>query len=88
VLVDKFDCFNANDCADVVDPNLDTLLAFNPFMATGAEWWSKRSEIEPGFSAERVDASFETFAAVCRNVINGLGENPAKATDLKQVKFV
>ena len=54
VLSKGFQNFAENDFSDTVDEKSDPLLARNPFSLSGERWKTRRAEITPGFTNNRV----------------------------------
>lgn len=54
ILIKNFKSFQVNEFADMINKELDPILAHNPFFLTGNDWKEKRAEITPAFTVSRV----------------------------------
>lgn len=54
VLIKGFRYFSANEFSDAVDEKSDPLFARNPFSLSGEKWKTRRGEITPAFTNNRV----------------------------------
>jgi hypothetical protein len=54
VMIKHFSSFHDNEFSHMVDKESDPIFGRNPFMLRGEEWKSKRAEITPALSANRV----------------------------------
>ncbi|XP_058821756.1 probable cytochrome P450 28d1 isoform X2 [Topomyia yanbarensis] len=58
VLSKNFQHFDSNQFSDFLDEKSDPLLARNPFNLSGEKWRSRRAEITPAFTNNRIKALF------------------------------
>ncbi|XP_055612265.1 probable cytochrome P450 28a5 [Uranotaenia lowii] len=65
VLVKSFRQFSANDFSDLVDEKSDPLFARNPFSLSGEKWKTRRAEITPAFTNNRIKALSFLMDEVC-----------------------
>lgn len=65
VLSKSFRCFAANELADAIDEKSDPLFARNPFFLLGEKWKTRRAEITPAFTNNRVKALSVFMDEVC-----------------------
>uniref|UniRef100_A0AAG5CQY4 Cytochrome P450 n=1 Tax=Anopheles atroparvus TaxID=41427 RepID=A0AAG5CQY4_ANOAO len=65
VLGKSFHNFQANDFSDTVDEKSDPLLARNPFSLSGEKWKTRRAEITPAFTNNRIKAMAHLMEEVC-----------------------
>uniref|UniRef100_A0A182JVP2 Cytochrome P450 n=1 Tax=Anopheles christyi TaxID=43041 RepID=A0A182JVP2_9DIPT len=90
VLSKSFHNFAANDFSDTVDEKSDPLLARNPFSLSGEKWKTRRAEITPGFTNNRIKAMAHLMDAVCDHMSDYLrnqakSNNGVAALDAKEV---
>lgn len=65
VLSKNFRSFAANELADAIDEKSDPLFARNPFFLLGEKWKTRRAEITPAFTNNRVKAMSMFIDEVC-----------------------
>ncbi|XP_058821757.1 probable cytochrome P450 28a5 [Topomyia yanbarensis] len=58
VLTKNFNHFASNQFSDLVDEKSDPLFARNPFNLSGEKWRTRRAEITPAFTNNRIKALF------------------------------
>lgn len=68
VLSKNFQNFAANDFSDTVDEKSDPLLARNPFSLSGEAWKTRRAEITPAFTNNRIKAMVHLMEEVCERM--------------------
>ncbi|XP_052869184.1 probable cytochrome P450 28a5 [Anopheles cruzii] len=68
VLSKSFHDFAANDFSDAVDEKSDPLMARNPFSSSGEKWKTRRSEITPAFTNNRIKALVHLMDEVCQRM--------------------
>uniref|UniRef100_A0A182Q963 Cytochrome P450 n=1 Tax=Anopheles farauti TaxID=69004 RepID=A0A182Q963_9DIPT len=68
VLSKSFSNFAANDFSDTVDEKSDPLLARNPFSLSGEKWKTRRAEITPAFTNNRIKAMTHLMDEVCERM--------------------
>uniref|UniRef100_A0A182XUU0 Uncharacterized protein n=1 Tax=Anopheles quadriannulatus TaxID=34691 RepID=A0A182XUU0_ANOQN len=80
VLSKGFQNFAENDFSDTVDEKSDPLLARNPFSLSGEKWKTRRAEITPGFTNNRIKAMAHLMDEVCEHMTDYL-RTQAKSSD-------
>lgn len=65
VLSKGFRYFAANDFSDAIDEKSDPLFARNPFSLSGEKWKTRRAEITPAFTNNRIKALSVLMDEVC-----------------------
>ncbi|XP_050085975.1 probable cytochrome P450 28a5 [Anopheles aquasalis] len=68
VLSKGFQKFADNDFSDTVDEKSDPLLARNPFSLSGEKWKTRRAEITPAFTNNRIKALVHLMDEVCERM--------------------
>jgi hypothetical protein len=53
-MIKHFSSFHDNEFSHMIDKESDPIFGRNPFMLCGEEWKTKRAEITPALSANRV----------------------------------
>jgi hypothetical protein len=61
VTIKNFSSFHDNEFSHMIDKESDPISSRNPFFLRGEEWKSKRAEITPALSANRVNISRFTY---------------------------
>lgn len=85
VLTKGFRNFAANDFSDLVDEKSDPLFARNPFSLSGEKWKTRRAEITPAFTNNRIKALSSLMDEVCVKMTEYVKKNNAKAIDTKEL---
>lgn len=75
VLSKGFHKFAANDFSDVVDEKSDPLFARNPFSLSGEKWKTRRAEITPAFTNNRIKALSTLMDEVCVRMTEYINTN-------------
>lgn len=88
VLSKGFRYFAANDFSDVVDEKSDPLFARNPFSLSGEKWKTRRAEITPAFTNNRIKALSVLMDEVCVRMteyINNKEKHNESSLDTKEL---
>ncbi|XP_062554687.1 probable cytochrome P450 28a5 [Armigeres subalbatus] len=85
VLIKGFRYFAANDFSDVVDEKSDPLFSRNPFTLSGEKWKTRRMEITPAFTNNRIKALSFLMDEVCVKMTEYVKKNNTKAIDTKEL---
>ena len=90
ILVTNFSTFNKNDFT--VDPKLDPLLAYNPFIVPGDDWKTARSMLTPLFTANRLRSAFPLINEITKKLMEyiegGPESNSKDGFEMKEVRFL
>ncbi|XP_055635074.1 probable cytochrome P450 28d1 [Toxorhynchites rutilus septentrionalis] len=78
VLSKSFRNFSANDFSNLVDEKSDPLLARNPFSLSGEKWKTRRAEITPAFTTNRIKALSVLMEDVCARMTNYITQKIAQ----------
>ncbi|XP_055371663.1 probable cytochrome P450 28d1 [Condylostylus longicornis] len=75
VLVTKFRNFYDNHVGHLIQCNKKTeILALNPFFLKGQDWKSKRAEVTPALSANRIKSSYPVMEKVSSKLVDFIRE--------------
>ncbi|XP_055612267.1 probable cytochrome P450 28a5 [Uranotaenia lowii] len=85
VLSKQFKNFHDNEFADFTNKDADPLFGRNPFMLSGEEWKSKRSEITPAFTTLRMKALYSLIEDVCGRMTTYLKANQGAPLETKEL---
>lgn len=85
VLIKGFRNFSANDFSDVVDEKSDPLFARNPFSLSGEKWKTRRAEITPAFTNNRIKAVSALMDEVCEKMTEYVKKQNGDALDTKEL---
>lgn len=86
VLTKSFRYFSANTFSDLVDEKSDPLFARNPFSLSGEKWKTRRAEITPAFTNNRIKALSTLVDEVCVRLSDYVKQNMEKNGSVFDVK--
>ncbi|EAT41345.1 AAEL007010-PA [Aedes aegypti] len=85
VLIKGFRYFSANEFSDAVDEKSDPLFARNPFSLSGEKWKTRRGEITPAFTNNRIKALSTLMDEVCDRMTDHVKKQKEPAVDTKEL---
>ncbi|KXJ78555.1 hypothetical protein RP20_CCG004239 [Aedes albopictus] len=85
VMIKGFRYFAANEFSDVVDEKSDPLFARNPFSLSGEKWKTRRAEITPAFTNNRIKALSTLMDEVCDRMTAYVKKQNSSALDTKEL---
>ncbi|EDS36420.1 cytochrome p450 family protein 44A1 [Culex quinquefasciatus] len=86
VLTKSFRYFASNQFSDLVDEKSDPLFSRNPFSLSGEKWKTRRAEITPAFTNNRIKALSTLVDEVCVRLSDYVKQNMEKNGSTFDVK--